>query len=410
MLSKPQTDFERRLDEVVRRPFVDNSHLTRAIETADETLHKPIDLEKFCRAILVSKMHARKQQFKPDKHWIWMQKYLEKSVIIAQNLSDLEDEYYDPELTVQFTKWSSEVRCHFERRCFAALLVAAHERNHNLVSHTGLQELLERVVATKKKPQAPEREDVKLMNEALHLIDDEDGDHAALKPYLDKIEQLFKLGLLIDFNLVGPTKKVTTQPCPDEQKDDEDIDEYRSKEGHISADVTLTEHSREVITECQINGDVTLTDLSVDTIDKFPLNQREPLKNQDVLVDQETDALPKDGDRCQSNLKEKLIRQLKGSKRRKKHKVLADISAQYCFEFKMNPIERNVKFTSQNVFNASSYHRMIRQLVSIMCDLRNRITELRQYLPKNACLVPLLKIFQKIFNYTIIQGPLKRMC
>jgi len=80
-----------------------------------------------------------------------------------------------------------------------------HERNNNCIEHHDMQLLLDKTIATKQKP-TTDTKDVGLMNEALHLIDGKNGDYEALKPYLDKVEQLFNLGLLIDFNVVGPTK------------------------------------------------------------------------------------------------------------------------------------------------------------------------------------------------------------
>ena len=49
-----------------------------------------------------------------------------------------------------------------------------------------MQLLLDKTIATKQKPNT-DLNDVRLMNEALHLIDDKNGDYEALKPYLDKV-------------------------------------------------------------------------------------------------------------------------------------------------------------------------------------------------------------------------------
>ena len=82
-----------------------------------------------------------------------------------------------------------------------------------------MQLLLDKTIATKQKPNT-DLNDVRLMNEALHLIDGKNSDYEALKPYLDKVEQLFNLGLLIDFNVVGPTKKAAVDANLEESKDE----------------------------------------------------------------------------------------------------------------------------------------------------------------------------------------------
>ena len=82
-----------------------------------------------------------------------------------------------------------------------------------------MQLLLDKTIATKQKP-TTNTIDVGLMNEALHLIDEKNGDYEALKPYLDKVEHLFNLGLLIDFNVVGPTKKAAVDANLEESKDE----------------------------------------------------------------------------------------------------------------------------------------------------------------------------------------------
>ena len=78
-----QTEFETLLDQTERKPIISNYHLTKAVETADVELRIPSAVGKFARAVVLGRMHARKHHFVPDWHWIWMDKYLEKSDFIA---------------------------------------------------------------------------------------------------------------------------------------------------------------------------------------------------------------------------------------------------------------------------------------------------------------------------------------
>ena len=86
-----QTEFETLLDQTERKPIISNYHLTKAVETADVELRIPSAVGKFARAVVLGRMHARKHHFVPDWHWIWMDKYLEKSDFIAQQVYDIEN-------------------------------------------------------------------------------------------------------------------------------------------------------------------------------------------------------------------------------------------------------------------------------------------------------------------------------
>ena len=101
--------------------------------------------------------------------------------------------------------------------------------------------------------------------------------------------------------------------------------------------------------------------------------------------------------------------QVKRIRCKKKCKVVTDIGAQCSFEFKVNLFERNEKMTSQAIYNVSRYHNMIIQLVSIVTDAHRRINSLRSGLPKNPWLIMLMKEFQRVFNFTVAQGPLQRI-
>ena len=104
-----------------------------------------------------------------------------------------------------------------------------HERNSNCIEYHNLQLMLDKTIATKQKP-TTDTKDVGLMNEALHLVDGKNSDYETLKPYLDKVEQLFNLGLLIDFNVVGPTKKKAAADANLEESKDEAYEDRESSD------------------------------------------------------------------------------------------------------------------------------------------------------------------------------------
>ena len=256
-VSSEQTEFERRLAEIVPKTIVCNYHLTKAVINADVALQNPTDVIKFNRAILLGKMHARKAHFVPTQHWIWNDKYLEEFEYIVRRVNDIEDVYYVPQVAASLSQWSKQ-KVAFDRHYFAALLIAVHERNSNLISQPSLQLLLDRVLTTKQKP-STSLDDVRLMSEALHLIDDVDGNHAALKPYLDNIAQLFELNFLLDFDVVGPTRKECTSASLEEQKDEKSVEELKDKKPKEDLKDTNTV---EVLKEASSKDNETLTEVT----------------------------------------------------------------------------------------------------------------------------------------------------